>query len=62
MRGHAVVPLVVAEPERDVRFHGIKAMVLKAVSADLVEKAYAPPFLPQIQEDAILHFADGREG
>ncbi len=61
VRRDAVVALVVAEAEGEVGLHGVEAVVLQAVGADLVQEADAAPFLPQVEQDAVLHLPDRLE-
>ncbi len=61
VRGHGVVAFVVAEAQRQVGLHGVEALVLQAVGADLVDQPDAAAFLTQVEHDALVHLADHLE-
>jgi hypothetical protein len=50
--GDAVVAHVLRQPQRKVSLDGIEALLLERVGRDLLGKADAATFLPQVEKDA----------
>ena len=57
MRRDGVITLVIAKTERKVRLDRVIPIVLQAVRANLVNKADAASFLPQVEQEASFLFA-----
>ena len=61
LRADAVVPQVGGQPEAQVGIHGVEAVLLEAVGAQLVEQPDAASLLGEVQQDALAALLDDRE-
>ena len=57
----AVVPLIVAEAQCEIRLHRVHPAVLQPVRTDFAEESDPPVLLAEIEHDPVVHLSDGRE-
>src|SRR5438477_5404665 len=62
VRRDRVIALVVAEAEREIGVHGVEALVLQRVGADLVDQADPAALLAEIEEQAARHRGQPAQG